>query len=163
MNTGVAATVLAALSLGLASYALLRKAPVHDVASCDHTALEAEIAQLRSRLILTERQVGNGGSRLDAPPPRSPAIEPTATPATGAGDPAADETPRAPEAATKRATPAYSEFRAPSGVRVHQAENGSLSVENSDPTLTAQIQVVEAVRADGSIDRIALTMPPPGS
>jgi len=70
-------------------------------------------------------------------------------------------------AASAHAPPArpvlrYARFVAPSNaVRVQQADDGSISVSNTDANMTGKTLIVEAVRADGTTDHVAILVPAP--
>lgn len=59
--------------------------------------------------------------------------------------------------------PDYVSFTAPSSaLTVKQHEDGSLSVQNRDPELALKVVLVEARRADGTVDKIPVAIPPVG-
>ena len=48
-----------------------------------------------------------------------------------------------------------------SAVRVEQVEGGAFAAHNTDPKLTGTTLVVEGRRADGTVEKISITVPPP--
>lgn len=56
--------------------------------------------------------------------------------------------------------PKYSSFRTKQNVKVSQKADGSLAVESSDLSLSGKVTVVEAIRADGTVEVIPITVPP---
>jgi len=134
---------LAVVALGLQLVPKLRGAsvsnavsnPPSDVSPAGNAAL---LANLAARVQQLEMR------RAQAPAPMT----------------AASET-AAPEA-TKPETRRFVSFELPSrALEVKQAENGALSVTNSDPTLTGKMLRVKARADDGSEQEVTILVPPP--
>lgn len=156
-----AAIALSAGSLALSGWLLATRpgtaGPAAASASscnCDDQAIRRELAELRQ----LSGQVAAQGAGIRALTERVNAFDSrdggSAAPRVAA---AADHTDRLPSG-----DPVYVELRAPSkAVSVKQDPNGSLSVTNTDPSLTGKTMVIQAVDGDGQKREVSVVVPPP--
>ncbi|MBL9101232.1 MAG: hypothetical protein JNL82_09750 [Myxococcales bacterium] len=161
----VATTALSLAALGVAVYAALRPPPAAAASAPDElAAIRRELAAVRHGLDLTRSQqsapgpaaeltdIGRRLARLEANTARPAAPTPASTSPRATDDPAvmADGTPR------------FTAIEAPSrAIEVRQSPGGSLTVENHDPALTGQLMIVKGRTADGRVEDVAVTIPPP--
>jgi hypothetical protein len=156
----IATLVLAVAAFGVAVHASVRPTTgPATAATCDHAAMEAELARLRERVDIAERAVSRQsirrvGAALEeqAHTSSTPADESVEVPTE---DDAADEPERF------QTAPVYTRIEAPSGLEVTQAENGAFAVRNTDPGLANRVIIVKARREDGTIDDVPIAVPPP--
>jgi hypothetical protein len=100
------------------------------------TAASLRIAALEQRLARLESRGVDGGA---------------AAPSTTTSDPGDDP-----------GVPRFVSLRSPSpSVKVEEQDDGALSARNDDPKLTGKVVMIEARRADGTIERIPITVPAP--
>jgi hypothetical protein len=165
---------LPALALGLAATALLVAAyssylsyqswaqPQPVAAPTGIADLEAELAAARTRLSVVERRLATAErnllltARRDDDDESSDAVDSRdADPESDDGDEGSE---RGPEPET---TPKFVEFEiAQPGLDIHQNDNGSLSVRNSNAALANQIVIVKAQGQDGRSYDLPITVPP---
>ena len=125
-----------------------RPATAPSPCDCADDDLRREVGELRRRLQAAEL-------RLSAVATGRAAGTPTPTPA----HPAALRTPAAEADPEKRV---YARFFPPTkAVKVHQNENGSIAVANTDPSLTGQTMVLSAETRAGDTVELTITVPPP--
>lgn len=99
--------------------------------------LALRMTELERRLALVETRLRDAGAA-------APAAPPTGAPAVPVED-------------------KFVSLKSPHpAVRVEQDQAGAFAAHNSDPALTGKTLVVEGRRADGSIEKISITVPAPG-
>jgi len=54
-------------------------------------------------------------------------------------------------------------FKAPSGIKIKMAANGSISATNSDMNMTGKSILIRAQRTDGAEENISIIVPAPGN
>lgn len=159
---------LATTSLLVAAYAVLSRPSASDgtACDCDTEGLQAQLAALQRRVDAAERTALRGTARRVAEAATEPRrTSPGDSPAFESNDdgepPEPDQDGTNEDDAEPRTTPRFVDFEiADPGVTVTQAENGSLSVSNSNEALAGQIMTVKARGEDGEVYDLPITVPP---
>ncbi len=156
---------LSVLALALGSYSWVLSAKVVErgaTPSHDAESLKRELADIRAQLgavraqtaLASDESLARLSKRLaavEAAVGQHPGARPGSSPSSEPTDPLADEGVRD-----------YVKFSATDpAIRVKQADDGSLSVANTNASLTGKMMFVEATRADGTVDRVPIVVPPP--
>lgn len=161
-----AAVVISAVAVGLSGWTTARSRSVAATPSCgEHAALVEKIDSLQRQLA----RIAVAGS-ADTSGPQGLAqrvarlesavdgLGPDARSADG-GDSDAGE---ARDDRSPSGEPRYLSIVSPNpAVKVRQDPDGSFAASNTDPTLVGKTLFVEAKRADGTIDKLPIFVPPP--
>lgn len=171
------ALCLAAVSLLLAAYVFWSRPQPIPSAPVSGFDREGEIDALRTQLTAIERRLGTAEDNalratraLDDLAGMAGHVD-TSKESDGsdvrdddAGDDSRDDKRddnRGDEPAERTTTPRFVEFEiVESGLDIHQAENGSLRVSNSNPALDNQTVTVQARDENGKVHELLITVPP---
>lgn len=155
------ALVSAAFSAYLAlSHRPAAGAPQAGACACDDAALKREIEDLRREIrARSQAPSGDTAKRVEArlaaletksgvaPPPPDPSGAPTAT-----------------TTVLRDGTPRIQSFDVPSpAVKVQQSPEGSLSVINTDPSLTGKVMIITGHTEDGAAHPMSILIPAPSN